>query len=140
LEYGELEVDLVFQCSVCWFVLLFEVLVMSFTEIVNGKRDWTDLNSVAGTYKLALEYIDATSDFNEILKGALLECGFREAENRYVYALGEPISEDHGYARVMVVTYMSLKTFGFIKVTSRHGVEEVKDISKLFDLIRSHWE
>jgi len=113
---------------------------MSLTEVVNGKRDWTDLNSVAGRYKAALEYVDATSDFNEILKGALLECGFKEAENRYVYKLGEPISEDHGHARVMVYTYMSLKTFGFIKVTSRNGIEEVNDISELFNLIRRHWK
>lgn len=111
----------------------------SYTELVDGKRVWSiDINSVINLYNLALENNGYTEGFNGLLKDALLECGFEQTKNRYVYALGKPVSKD--YARVQVITYISLRSFGFIKVASRHGVEEVKDISELFNIVRKHWK
>lgn len=115
---------------------------MSYTEIVDGKRVWSidNINSVRNLYKLALENNGYTEGFNGLLKYALLECGFEQTKNRYVYALGKPVSQDFDFARVQVITYISLRSFSFIKVASRHGVEEVKDISELFNIIRKHWK
>lgn len=113
----------------------------SYTEKVDGKRVWSiDINSVRNLYKLALENNGYTEGFNGLLKDTLLECGFMETENKYVFALGEPFSKDYAIARVQVITYISLSMRRFIRVSSKNGIDEVKDISELFDLIRSHWK
>jgi hypothetical protein len=117
---------------------------MSYTKIENGKRVWSDVLSVRSSYDLALREPSnrPTNYFNIVLKSALIECGFEQSEkNENIHLLGKPIFRSMvGEGRVEVKTFNNLYGYSYIQVMSRHGVEEVKDISELFNLIRSHWK
>lgn len=116
---------------------------MRYTKVENGQRVWSSDSAAMTLYQDAR--MDAgglgSSYFNVMLKHALLECGFKElAENTLIYVLGDPpLGSPLLGGRVQIMTYNNLYRKK-ISVASEKGLEEVKDILQLFDLIRTHWK
>lgn len=105
---------------------------MSYTEIVDGKRDWS-------TVKLP-EYLNRclmVSNIDMLMVGLVLEeCGFSKEYGSDLWFLGEPFCE--GMRGQIEVGYFGNSEDLCIK--SSDHIEAITDFKLLFDKIREHWD